>query len=245
MDKDKKIFLGILLLLLFFMFFVGILAFQDKDRKEEKEVIKPSETLIFKEEYEKLNNKENDSGKTYKNLVIAEDSKIDILTEDETVKFLEEGTGILYLGFPECPWCRSMLPVLLTTLKNEDNKKLYYFNIFNSRDSFKIDEKGKLEKDKDGTENYYKMLEIMDEVLEPYYVKNEKGKKINTKEKRILAPTIVGINKGKIVGIHVSTVNSHLDPYEELDEKQQKELTDIYNDLIKKVYSSNTCEEAC
>ena len=26
-------------------------------------------------------------------------------TSEEIIKILENGTGVVYLGFPECPWC--------------------------------------------------------------------------------------------------------------------------------------------
>ena len=28
-------------------------------------------------------------------------------TQDEILKILQHGTGIVYLGFPECPWCKA------------------------------------------------------------------------------------------------------------------------------------------
>ena len=31
---------------------------------------------------------------------------------DEIIKILEGGTGIVYLGFPECPWCQAYVPML-------------------------------------------------------------------------------------------------------------------------------------
>ena len=29
---------------------------------------------------------------------------------DEINKILENGTGVVYLGFPECPWCKGYIP---------------------------------------------------------------------------------------------------------------------------------------
>lgn len=132
MDKDRKMFLGILLLLFTFMIMIGIIAFRDK--KEES--VMNSDSISFKNEYESLNNvvREKD-GRTIKEISIDANNPVDILTEEEAVALLESGTGILYFGFPDCPWCRNMLPVLLQTLKNMSIERMYYLNIGSIRDT--------------------------------------------------------------------------------------------------------------
>ena len=52
---------------------------------------------------------------------------------DEINKILENGTGVVYLGFPECPWCRGYIPYLNEVAINEHLDKIYYFNILNDR----------------------------------------------------------------------------------------------------------------
>lgn len=241
MNKDKKIFIGIILLLLVFMIFVGILAFQDK----KEEITNNQDAINFKNEYESLNNVVRDKdGKTIKEISISANNPVDILTEEETISFLENGTGIIYLGFPDCPWCRSMLPVLLNALDNMSIDRLYYLNISNIRDTLILDEKNRVEIQEEGTQSYYKMLEIMDAVLDPYYLTALDGKKIDTKEKRIYAPTVVAVKEGKIVDIHVGTVESQEDPYIDLTEEQQEELCNRFIEMIQKVYNVN-CDEAC
>ncbi len=241
MDKDKKMFLGILLLLFMFMIFVGIIAFRDK--KEENSM--NTDAINFKNEYESLNNVVNDkSGKTIKEISIDANNPVDILTEEETVSLLENGTGILYFGFPDCPWCRSMLPVLLKTLNNMSIDKLYYLNVKNIRDTLALGEKNKVEIKEEGTKGYYKILELMDDVLEPYYLTSEDGKKIDTKEKRLYAPTVVAIKEGKIVDIHVGTVDSQASGYDDLSLEQQEELSNRFMELVRKVYDVD-CDEAC
>ena len=142
MDRDKKIFLGIVLLLLVFMIFVGIIVFKEK---RETSNVDNTEAIIFKNEYETLNNMVNENnGKSYKELIISSNNPVDILSEEETISLLESGTGVLYLGFPECPWCRSMLPVLLQTLDNMNIDKLYYFNIKDKRDTLTLNSKNKV-----------------------------------------------------------------------------------------------------
>lgn len=241
MDKDKKMFLGIILLLFAFMLFVGILAFKDK-----KEVIVGNtDAMLFKTEYESLNNvvREKD-GKTIKELSISSTNPVDILTEEETINLLENKTGLLYFGFADCPWCRSLLPVLLSTLDNMSIDKLYYLNIGSIRDTLSLNEKNKVEVKEEGTKGYYKLLELLDSVLEPFYLTTSDGKKIDTKEKRLYAPTVVGVKEGKIVGIHVGTVDSQKSGYDDLTEEEKNELSKSLTELINKVYNVH-CDEAC
>lgn len=241
MDKDRKMFLGILLLLFTFMIMIGIIAFRDK--KEES--VMNSDSISFKNEYESLNNvvREKD-GRTIKEISIDANNPVDILTEEEAVALLESGTGILYFGFPDCPWCRNMLPVLLQTLKNMSIERMYYLNIGSIRDTLALGEKNKVEVKEEGTKGYYKILELMDEVLDPYYLTSEDDKKIDTKEKRLMAPTVVAIKDGKIVDIHVGTVESQESGYDDLSIEQQEELQNRFMELIRKVYQVD-CDESC
>lgn len=241
MDKDRKMFLGILLLLFTFMIMIGIIAFRDK--KEES--VMNSDSISFKNEYESLNNvvREKD-GRTIKEISIDANNPVDILTEEEAVALLESGTGILYFGFPDCPWCRNMLPVLLQTLKNMSIERMYYLNIGSIRNTLALGEKNKVEVKEEGTKGYYKILELMDEVLDPYYLISEDDKKIDTKEKRLMAPTVVAIKDGKIVDIHVGTVESQENGYDDLSIEQQEELQNRFMELIRKVYQVD-CDESC
>lgn len=244
MDRDRKIFLGIILLLLISMIVIGIVVFRDKQEEQSRNGGN-AEGLIFKNEYESLNNvvRAND-GRTIKEITINANNPVDIISEEEAVSLLESGTGILYFGFPDCPWCRSMLPVLLQTLDNMSIDKLYYLNISNIRDTLSLGEKNKVEVAEEGTPGYYKIIKLMDRVLEPYYLTNEKGKKIDTKEKRLMAPTVVGIKNGKITSIHVGTVESQESGYDDLSTEQQEELANIFMELVRTVYEVD-CDEAC
>ncbi len=241
MDKDRKMFLGIILLLLFFMVFVGTRAF--KDKKEENP--KNSDALIFKKEYESLNNvvREKD-GKTIKEIAISQNNPVEIVTEEKAISLLESGTGILYFGFPDCPWCRSMLPILLSTLDNMSISKLYYLNVANIRDTLALNEKGKPEVKVEGTKGYKRILELLDEELSPYYLTNDEGKQVDTKEKRLYAPTVAGFKDGKVVAFHEGTVESQKSGYDDLTEEEKKELSTIFENLINQVYDTN-CDEAC
>lgn len=95
---------------------------------------------------------------------------------DEINKILENGTGVVYLGFPECPWCKGYIPYLNEVAINEHLDKIYYFNILNDR--------------KNNTSGYKKTVELLNDYL----------KYDNEGNKRIYVPAVIAVNNGKIVG---------------------------------------------
>ena len=70
-------------------------------------------------------------------------------------------------------------------------------------------------------------------------IKNDR-KKYKTGEKRIYAPSIIFVKDGHVLGVHVSTVDSHEDPRKPLTDKQYDELFGIYEDYILEI-KSGTC----
>lgn len=155
----------------------------------------------FKLEYEQLNNK-------YIEMIVDEKVNLKYLSIFETIDFLENKTGILYIGFPTCPWCRNILPVLFN-LSIDNNKKIYYFNPREAKDD----------------ESYNKLKNILDE----YLTTNSKG------EKTLYVPDVYFVKDGKIMGHHLGSVESQTDPNITLDEGQKQELYNIYNELLEKI----------
>ena len=94
---------------------------------------------------------------------------------EEIINILEHGTGVVYLGFPECPWCTAYVPYLNEVAKANDVDKVYYYNILNDR--------------KDNTDNYKKMVDI----LKDYLKFDEEG------NKRIYAPSVIAVKDGEIL----------------------------------------------
>lgn len=97
-------------------------------------------------------------------------------SEDEIIKILEHGTGIVYLGFPECPWCQAYVPILNEVADIEGLDKVYYYNILKDR--------------QDNTEFYQKLVSILSDNLRY----DEEG------NKRIYVPAVISVVEGKITG---------------------------------------------
>ena len=63
-------------------------------------------------------------------------------------------------------------------------------------------------------------------------------------EKRIYVPLIIFVHDGKIVGTHLSTVDTQESGYDELTDEEYDELNGIYANYIKELVN-NYCDEAC
>lgn len=210
--------------------------FLGKEETEEKK--EESDSLKFKKEYEEYNDKENASGKTYPKVEVEDDNPIKYSNADEIVKLVNNGTGIIYLGYPTCPWCRNAVPILLQAAKDTGIDKIYYMNMHDERDSYIVKD-DELVLTKEGTEGYKKLLKVFDGILDDYVVDG-----YNTKEKRIYVPSVIFVRDGEIVGYHMDTVKSQEDPYVVLNEKQQEELYNIYTSNIHEMLQ-DLCDERC
>lgn len=237
MEKNQKILLIIIGILLIIAAVIGFLAFKKQKDKPDEQINK------FKEEYEKLNGVVNDNGYTYPTVEIDVNNPIIYATEEEILDVLKDGTGIIYFGFPTCPWCRNIVPTLISATESVGIDKIYYLNIIDIRDSLSVNDAGEIITDKEGTENYKKILKKLDKVLEDYYVTDAAGNKVNTKEKRLYAPTVVVVSNGKVVDCHVGTVDSHSQAgngYAEMNKDQKEELFNIFIKMFNKI-TNTTC----
>ena len=204
------------------------------------------DSIKFKEEYEEYNGKEV-YGSKYQKLDLNPNNPIKYSNYEEILDVIENKTGIIYLGFPECPWCRTILPVLFDVSKDNDINSIYYLNIKNERDSYVVED-GKLTYQLDeegneikGTEGYFKLLKVLDEYLTDYTISFEE-KTYETGEKRIYAPTVIFVRNGTILGIHVSSVDSQKSGFDKLTKDQKEELYSIYEDYILEM-NRKTCSD--
>jgi len=100
---------------------------------------------------------------------------------DEIIKILEHGTGVVYLGFPECPWCQAYVKMLNEVADIEGLEKIYYYNIYEDR--------------KNNTDSYQKIVNIIGEHLQY----DDEG------NKRIYVPAIIVVSEGQIIGFDDET----------------------------------------
>jgi thiol-disulfide isomerase/thioredoxin len=202
-----------------------------------------SDAYKFRTEYAELNNQTNESnGKTYPTVELNNNNPFVYASVDDIKNLFDNGTGVIYFGFPTCPWCRNLVPVLNEAVNNTSIEKVYYYNIKSIRSSISFDDNNKLVNEK-GDDFYYYLLDKLDSYLTEYTIKDKNNKDYDTKEKRLYAPTVVFVKEGKIIDVHEGTVDSQEDPYVVLDDKQKDELMSIFQDYLTKVTES--CDEKC
>jgi len=118
---------------------------------------------------------------------------------DQIVNILEKGTGIVYIGFPECPWCQRYAKYLNEVATDLGIEKIYYYNILQDRKANdEVVEKGidnVSEETKTKSNNYLKIVSL----IEKYLQNNEEG------NKRVYVPSIIALKKGEIVGFDDET----------------------------------------
>lgn len=220
MNKKLKIVLIIIISILV----LGLITFM---------VIKNNtDSSKFKREYEAYNNVPltQEKGK-YIELNIPENNQVKYLNDDNIIKEIQTGNKIIYMGFPDCNWCRMILPILLNAANENNIKEIYYYNFKNIRNDYYLG------KTTDKAKTYEKLIKILDNKIE---TKFEDGK--NKGKKKITAPTVLLVNQGKITNIHIGATQTHKDYTKNLTKKEQEELFKTYEDMMIELL---LCDENC
>lgn len=141
--------------------------------------------------------------------------------EEEIIKILKHGTGVIYLGFPECPWCQAYVPYLNEVADIEGLEKISYYNIYDDR--------------KENTEFYQEVVDI----IKDYLQYDDDG------NKRIYVPAVVAVKDGEIIGFDDETSYDTLgydDPAEYWTEDRVKHLKSNLTKMISEIVD-NSCTD--
>lgn len=228
MKKDNVFFITLLIIIICLTCCLAFLAF----KKEEKEILQ-TDAMKFKEEYALLNDKVDEEGnKIYPNVLLEDDNSFVFSTEDEIIELLEKGTGIIYFGYTNCYQCRNIVPILESVAKELGVEQIKYLDISNIRDTLELDENDKIVTTKEGSNNYYQILKILDDYLNDYTLIGKDGKEILTNEKRLYAPTVVGIRNGEIVGFYENNTFKNEELTNEEKETIKNNIKEIFNNVL-------------
>lgn len=204
MKKKKTIIISSIVVLLLIVGLVLFLVF--KKNKINKNI--DEEKIKFAEEYK-----------------ISKDNVFTYRTIEEINKILKNGTGLVFLGFPECPWCRGYVPIINEVAKKEGLEKIYYFNIYEDR--------------KNNTEEYQEMVKL----LKGFLRYDDEG------NERIYAPSLIAVKNGKILEFDDTRYwdNKKYDSAEEFwqsaDLKPMKEkITKMINEVNEKSACTADCD---
>ena len=94
----------------------------------------------------------------------------------EILDIIDGGDGVVFLGFPECPWCQQLAPIIQEAAQSENIDKIDYLNIKESRAN--------------NDEVYQKLVTK----LQDYLPKDDDG------NPRISVPDVTAYRGGQIVG---------------------------------------------
>lgn len=172
----------------------------------------------------KKSNEENDNKVFASEYGITEDNVYVYKALEEINKILENGTGLVYLGFPECPWCRGYVPIINEVAKEQGLDKIYYFNIKKDRE--------------DNSKLYQKTVELLSDNL----------RYDNEGNRRIYAPSLIAVKNGKVVMFDDTRYwnNKEYDSAE--DFWNNEDLTSMKEKLVKminEVKEKSYCEVDC
>ena len=222
MDKRNKIiFLIIILISIVAVVFCIFNVINNKNK------IINNDSKKFRNEYMELNDKVNEvTNKNYPEVFISEDNTFKYVDGKKTIDLLKNKTGIIYFGYASCNDCRLLVPILSEVAEKHD-KTIYYLDVQNIRSSFIVEE-GSIKKIKDGTEEYYEIIDILKDELEDLYLYDEAGNMYNTNEKNFFIPSLFAVRNGEITGKFVEKVSNN----DSLTNEEKKIVSDKIEELI-------------
>jgi thiol-disulfide isomerase/thioredoxin len=195
-------------------------------------------SVKFKVEYESMNNLKSRSNKQYRNLTIDSDNPIIYTTADKVVEKIKNGeTFYIYFGSKLCPWCRSVIEKFIEVAKTNNIENVYYVEIWDTdgnevlRDRYTLEDNN-LVKTIDGTSTYYELLDLLENVLPEYTLKDEDGKSISTGEKRIYAPSFIYIENGKAIKLTDGISDKQTSSNDELTEEILEDEEALFNEFF-------------
>lgn len=196
-------------------------------------VYKPYNHFKFKKEYESLNGKKTEDKLEYRKIKIDNNNPFIYSSDKKIVKMINnKETFIVYFGANWCPWCRSVLPTMIETAKKNNIDTIYYVDISNIRNEYKA--VGNIpELTKEGSKNYYELLKKLDNVLEDYTLTGLNGETIDIGEKRIYAPSLIKIEKGKATKITTGISKMQDNPYMKINKEIKKDMQAKFNKILK------------
>lgn len=195
------------------------------------------DTFAIKEEYEALNGRsewEWDNVRFSPPMLITEQAQLKNLDFPALQQMLEEGTGVIYFGFPECPRCRRLLPQLIKASISAD-QIVYMFNPKEIRDQIIVDGSGELIVEKEANTEYQYLLDRLNDFLPVYTGLGDDS------IKRLYVPFVLVVKEGNVVGYHNGVLEEYTDPYLSMMPEMKTKLWIILDRLFNATITDETC----
>ena len=198
--KNKGLIFGLIAIIIILIGVVIYLLVRDNNKED---VETPTDAQKFSEEYSS----------------ISDDNVFVYASFDEIIDVLDGGSGIVYLGFPECQWCNAYVPYLNDVAKSVGISKILYYNIREDRSN--------------NSENYQKIVELLD----GYLTDDEEG------NPRIYVPAVIFVNNGTIVGFDDETSLDTGGFTNPADYWSEEEVSDLKSRLTSYMQSCTVCTD--
>ena len=149
--------------------------------------------------------------------LLSEDNVFEEVGADRIIQMIDNREdGLIVFGFPACPWCQQLLPVLDTVAKKSQIFHIFYVDIKDMRDN-------------ESSPDHEKYL----------YIKQKFKEILDVEHDRINAPTVVTVTAGNVIDYHLDTVPSHQmvdGRLPEMTAEQKRELAEILKQVIRPIY---------
>lgn len=106
---------------------------------------------------------------------VVNDNRFVFASADEVLEKFESGSGLIFLGFQQCPWCQQLAPLVDDAAKAEGLDKIYYLDIRHARET--------------NDDTYKKLVEK----LKPHLRTDENG------QPRVYVPDVTALKDGRVV----------------------------------------------
>ena len=220
----KNIIIGLSLIIIISAMILVIISMKTDNNNT---IIYTEDEIKFKNEYEKYNGMDSDDNSLLKSIEINSDNNVKYINNSELLSVLTEGTNIIYFGWADNNWCRTVVPILTQLIRYNNIETLYYYDFKSLKDGY-------LNNDEESVNLYNEILNIIGNDINTYYD--------DTDSKKIQAPTVVFIKNGEYIGLHSMTVDTQENPSDELNSEEISQLKQKYQNYID-VINSNVCEE--
>lgn len=151
----------------------------------------------------------------------ADVSDFEEISFDDAIAFFEDGkTGILYFGFPDCPWCAEVVPVLDEEAQKA-GKTVYYVR---TRD--------------DNRERLYTDAQksAIQPWIETYMKTGDDG------EPALYVPLVLAVQNGAVITGHEGTVEGHDAKERSMTEEESGQLKAELQKLIASIHEQGSSD---
>lgn len=216
-----------------------------RDESDGAQALTTEDALMFKAEHEELNGQPHPDhpDNIMKDVYIPTNNPFIYVEYDEIIALLEDGTGIIYFGFPICPWCRNLVPVLADAAIEFGVEEILYRNVLDDRNILALQD-GVIVETRAGHPGYYQVLEMLGDLVPEYRGLEDES------IRRIFVPAVVFVKDGEVISYfqnlpawqdRVNDENDAATSFDSMNEAEIEELRQIFMNYFEILFGDEVC----